>query len=105
MKVRQPASGFAMVGIAVTLMKDAKGACQGAGIGITGVGPKAYRARGVEEVLRGSALDAKVISSAAARVTERVDVNSDLFASTEYRKYLAEVYARRAIEAAASRAK
>ena len=105
MKVRQPASGFAMVGIAVNLVKDAKGACQSAGVGITGVAAKAYRARGVEQALKGSSLDAKAIAAAAAKVGDGVDVNSDLFASAEYRKHLAEIYTRRAIELAASRAK
>lgn len=104
-KVRQPASGFAMVGIAVNLTKDAKGGVQSAGIGVTGVSAKAYRAKGVEQALKGSSLDAKAIAGAAARVAEGVDVNSDLFASAEYRKHLAEVYARRAIETAAGRAK
>jgi len=105
MKVRQPASGFAMVGIAVSLVKDNKGACQSAGIGVTGVAAKAYRARGVEQALKGSSLDAKAIAAAAAKVGDGVDVNSDLFASAEYRKHLAEIYTRRAIELAASRAK
>ena len=104
-KVRQPASGYAMVGIAVTLTKDAKGGCQSAGIGITGVAAKPYRERGVEEALKGSALDAKTISSIAAHVADGVDAISDLFASAEYRKHLATVYARRAIETAAGRAK
>jgi len=105
MKVRQPASGFAMVGIAVSLVKDSKGACQSAGVGITGVAAKAYRARGVEQGLKGSALDAKAIATAAAKVGDGVDVNSDLFASAEYRKHLADIYTRRAVELAASRAK
>lgn len=105
MKVRQPASGYATVGIAVTLTKDAKGICQAAGIGVTGVSTKAYRAKGVEQALKGSSLDAKAIAKAAAKIADGVDVSSDLFASADYRKHLAEVYARRAIEAAANRAK
>jgi aerobic carbon-monoxide dehydrogenase medium subunit len=104
-KVRQPASGFATVGIAVSLVKDAKGACQSAGIGVTGVAAKAFRARGVEQALKGSSLDTKAISSASARIAEGADANSDLFTSAEYRKHLAEIHARRAIETAASRAK
>jgi aerobic carbon-monoxide dehydrogenase medium subunit len=105
MKVRQPASGFATVGIAVTLTKDAKGACQSAGVGVTGVAAKPYRERGVEQALKGSALDAKTISSIAAHVADGVDAISDLFTSAEYRKHLATVYAKRAIETAAARAK
>src|SRR6185295_283822 len=44
MKVAQPASGFAVVGVAVNLVRDQGGACTSASIGITGVASKAYRA-------------------------------------------------------------
>src|SRR5262249_17988932 len=46
MKVRHPASGFAVVGIAVSLTVDG-GKCASCGVGVTGVSPKAYRAGGV----------------------------------------------------------
>src|SRR5258707_44657 len=104
LKVRHPASGFAVVGVAVNL-SIAGGKCQSAGIGITGVSPKAYRATKVESALNGNALDAKTLSSAAAHAADGVDVNSDLYASAEYRKQLATVYTRRALEAAVSRIK
>src|SRR6195256_3652846 len=64
-KVRHPASGFAVVGVAVNLSIDG-GKCQSAGIGITGVSPKAYRAAKVESALKGNTLDAKTLSAAAA---------------------------------------
>lgn len=104
MKVHHPASGFAVVGVAVTLGFDQSGTCQSAGVGITGVSSKAYRATGIEGELKGKKLDDQVISSAASRVADGVDINGDLYASAEYRKHLAEVYARRAIQAALSRA-
>jgi carbon-monoxide dehydrogenase medium subunit len=105
MKVAQPASGFAVVGVAVNLVRDQGGACTSASIGITGVASRAYRASGVETALVGSSLDAKAIAAAAAHATDGVDANGDLFASDTYRRHLAQVYTRRAIEAAASRAK
>ncbi len=105
MKVAQPASGFAIVGVAANLALDDGGACRSAHIGITGVASKAYRASDVEDGLQGNALDAEAITSAATHATDGVDINGDLFASTEYRRHLAEVYTRRAIEAAASRIK
>ena len=58
-KVRHPASGFAVVGVAVNLSVDG-GKCQSVGIGITGVSPKAYRASKVESALKGEALDARI---------------------------------------------
>jgi carbon-monoxide dehydrogenase medium subunit len=104
MKVAQPASGFAVVGVAVNLTRDAGGACQSSKVGITGVAVKAYRAGGVENALNGSALDAQTIAAAAEHAADGVDANEDLYASADYRRHLARVYTRRAIEAAASRA-
>ncbi len=103
-KVRHPASGFAVVGVAVNLSLDA-GKCQSAAIGITGVAPKAYRATNVENALKGNPLDAKTLASAAAHAADGMDVNSDLYASAQYRTQLATVYTRRALEIAAGRAK
>jgi carbon-monoxide dehydrogenase medium subunit len=103
-KVRHPASGFAVVGVAVTLSVDG-GKCQSVGVGITGVSPTAYRAANVEKALKGNALDAKSLGAASAHAADGVDVNSDLYASAEYRKQLAAVYTRRALETAAARAK
>ena len=103
-KVRHPASGFAVVGVAVNLSLDG-GKCQSAAIGITGVSPKAYRATKVEGALKGNALDDKALTAACAHAADGVDVNSDLYASAEYRKQLATVYTRRALETAASRGK
>lgn len=104
MKVRHPASGFAVVGIAVTLTADG-GKCTSCGVGITGVSPKPYRAKGVEAGLKGNALDAKTFAAAAAHAADGVDTNADLYATGDYRKHLAEIYTRRALESAASRAK
>jgi aerobic carbon-monoxide dehydrogenase medium subunit len=101
-KVAQPASGFAVVGIAVTLTRDA-GKCTAAGIGVTGLAPKAYRAEAVENALKGSPLDATSIARAATQVTDGVEANADLYASAEYRVHLAEVYAKRAIQRAAEK--
>ncbi|MBZ5531966.1 MAG: xanthine dehydrogenase family protein subunit M [Acidobacteriia bacterium] len=104
MKVRHPASGFAVVGIAVTLTADG-GKCSACGVGVTGVSPKPYRAKSVEAGLKGNALDAKTFAAAAAHAADGVDTNTDLYASGDYRKHLAEIYTRRALETAASRIK
>ena len=105
MKVRHPASGFAVVGVAVNLSLDGAKS-QSAGVGITGVAPKAYRAKGVESALKGNTLDAKTLSAAANHAADGVsNAITELFATGEYRKHLAEVYTRRALETAVSRAK
>src|SRR5437762_3862679 len=51
-KVRHPASGFAVVGVAVALQTGSAGVCESASVGITGVASKAYRADGVEQALQ-----------------------------------------------------
>lgn len=104
LKFRHPASGFAVVGVAVSLTADGS-RCSSCGVGVTGVSSKAYRAGGVERALKSASLDGKTLAAAAEHVADAVTANSDLFASGEYRKHLAEVYARRALETAASRAK
>jgi len=103
-KMHHPASGFAVVGVAVTLTLDGDGKCETASVGITGVSSKAYRATAVEGALRGAKLDEQTIAGAAAHATDGVDCNGDVFASEEYRHHLAEVYTRRALANAMERA-
>ncbi len=103
-KLHQPASGFAVVGAAVRLVLDEKGAVQEASVGITGVGPKAYRAAAVEAMLRGKSPSAKRLEEASAHAADGIEVNADLYASTAYRAHLAGVYTRRALEKALERA-
>lgn len=105
LKFRHPASGFAVVGVAVNLSLDSSSKCQSAGIGVTGVAPTPYRAKAAEDALKGKPLDAKTLSAAAAHATDVDHANTDLFASAEYRKHLGQVYARRALETTAAHAK
>jgi aerobic carbon-monoxide dehydrogenase medium subunit len=104
LKAPHPASGFAVVGVAVHLTLGDDGHCQSANVGITGVAAKAYRASGVESALTGNTLDSQAVGAAAAHAADGIDANADLYASAEYRRHLAQVYTRRAIETAANRA-
>lgn len=99
-KMHHPASGFAVVGVAANLTLDANGNCERAGIGITGISSKAYRPTAVESLLSGAMLNEQMITSIAAHASDGVDINGDLFASADYRRHLAAVYTRRAIQAA-----
>ena len=94
-KVPHPASGYAVVGIAVRLKKE-DGAISSAKIALTGVASKAFRAVKAEEALVGGAS----VDEAAALVAEGVDASADIHASADYRKHLARVHAARAIKAA-----
>ncbi len=104
LKHPHPASGYAVVGVAVVLGMSG-GKVQRAAIGINGVSGKAYRAAAVEKALQGQAVDEKTAAAAAAHAADGVDVQGDLYASEEFRAHLATVYTRRAILLAASRAK
>ena len=100
-KFVQPASRFALVGCAVSLTQSG-GTISSARVALTGVSTAAFRAAAVEAALTGQAATAENIAAAAAKATEGVDsVNSDHFASEDYRRHLASVYAKRAITAAA----
>jgi aerobic carbon-monoxide dehydrogenase medium subunit len=93
-KLLQPASGFAIVGIAVRVRKGF------ARVGVTGLAGKAFRATGVEKIFAESG----DIERAAAVVADGVDANSDLFASAPYRCQMARVYTARALKQALARA-
>lgn len=98
-KLAQPASGYAIVGVAaVVAMSDGK--ISHARIGVTGVHEHAYRAEDVDSALVGSDGSAAAIAAAVEHVLDDVEVLSDIHADTEYRSAMAEVYTRRAIEAA-----
>jgi carbon-monoxide dehydrogenase medium subunit len=99
-----PASRFAVVGVAAVVTVDG-GRCQEAHVAVTGVGAKATRAKGVEAALTGKPLDAATIQAAAAKAADGIEMSADLQGSVEYKQHLTRVYARRALEAAAGRAK
>jgi aerobic carbon-monoxide dehydrogenase medium subunit len=101
-KLVQPASGFAIVGIAARV-KRSGGKIVKARLGVTGLAAKAYRAANVERAIEGTPGMPQDVQQAAAVIAEGVDANSDLHASAEYRKHLAFVYATRALISALAR--
>lgn len=90
------------MGIAVRV-RLARGKITFARIGITGVTNRAYRATKVENLLEGTAGTPERIQLATATVAEKIEPNSDLYASSEYRRHLAKVYTARALAAALKR--
>ena len=101
-KLVQPASGFAIVGIAVRIRKT-DGKISMARVGVTGLASKAFRAVAVEQALEGTAGTDSDIHKAAAALMNVEDANSDLHASADYRRHMAVVYAARALRVALSR--
>lgn len=102
-KLRQPASGFAVVGAAVQVVADRKGRIDEIRIGVTGVNPVPFRARSVEQRLRGQSPDAAALRALCAPIDE-ADPSGDLSASAEYRGHLAGVFVARAVAQALARA-
>ena len=101
-KVVQPASGFAIVGIAARMRKSG-GKITMARIGVTGLSNRAFRATDAEKALEGKTGSAAEIQAAAALVPQGIEANADLHASADYRKHLAVIYAAKALTAALSR--
>jgi carbon-monoxide dehydrogenase medium subunit len=104
LKVPQPASGFAVVGVAALVTLDAKGQCAKVRVGITGAVVKAFRAHDTEAVLTGTVPDESTLAQAAAQATNGIETTGDIFASAEYRTHLARVYTKRALAKAVERA-
>src|SRR2546426_4226412 len=104
-KFAHPASRFAVTGVAAVVTIKSDGSVERAALGVTGAAAAVYRATEAERALIGTKGDAKAIAAAAAKAADGVTALSDLVASSEYRKHLVTVYARRAIERAIERAR
>ncbi|HEU5433618.1 MAG TPA: xanthine dehydrogenase family protein subunit M [Thermomicrobiales bacterium] len=100
-KHAHPASGYAVVGIAVVLGFGDGGNCDSARVAVTGATSKATRLTGVEDALTGQKLTPELIASAAANAADGLEINGDLYASEKYRAHLVNVMTRRALTRAA----
>ncbi|WP_251342769.1 FAD binding domain-containing protein [Haloplanus halophilus] len=101
-KKPSPSSGYAMVGVAVSLSVDA-GLVEDAGVAANGVMDHGVRLDPVEEALVGTTPDADVVAEAAASAADDLDemmMMDDLQASAEFRAQLLESYTERAIREA-----
>ncbi len=104
LKMTQKASGFAIVGVAAWIKVNRKKLCEDVGIGVTGLDSKPFRAKGVEERLRGNPLKPDLIQDASFQVARGVEPLQDVHASAEFRAHLAQLYTVRAIQGAAKQA-
>src|SRR5689334_7794018 len=102
-KFDQPASHYALTGVCAVVTVSS-GNIASARIGVTGVGPKAYRPTAVEQALTGKPVDEEAIKAAVQTVADGIDVQGDIHASPEYRAHLARVLTRRAVLEAAHKA-
>ncbi len=94
---------FALAAVAATLTVSG-GAVEQARIALTGVGPIPLRATAAEGLLIGHALEPDLVSRAIEVVRATIEPETDLHASSDYRRHLAGALTGRALAAAWRRA-
>ena len=87
---------WAMVGVAAWYKKAADGSCEDVRIGLTHMASTPLRATAAEQALR----EGRSIAEASALAAEGTEPPADLNASAEYKRHLATVLCRRALEQA-----
>ena len=95
-KIRHPASGYAVVGVAVALRLHDSVVAE-ASIGITGATGRAFAADAASAHLIGKPLTLENITSAAQLASEQAECLSDHYASADYRKHLVRTEVSRAL--------
>ena len=97
LKRMHPASGHAMIGVAVAASFDTSETCTQCRVAITGVSTIAARAARTELHLIGARLTAAVIEAAANLATDGIAVTGDAFGSAAYLAELTPIYVNRAL--------
>jgi aerobic carbon-monoxide dehydrogenase medium subunit len=98
-KFTRRAEDWAMVGVCA-LVKKTDGQVEDVRVAFTNMASTPVRATGVESALRGQSTDA--IAQAAEQAAEGTDPPGDLNATPDYKRHLARVLTRRALESAAA---
>jgi carbon-monoxide dehydrogenase medium subunit len=91
---------WAMVAVSASVKKAADGSCEDVRVGLTHMASVPLRATAVEDALRGNGLDAQGIAAAAEQAAEGTSPPADLNATADYKRHLARVLCRRALEEA-----
>lgn len=99
-KFNRRSEDWAMVAVSA-VVKQTGDICEDVRVGLTNMASVPLRAHAVEEALRGQPLNAESIAKAAEQAAEGTDPPADLNASTDYKRHLARVMCRRALEQAA----
>ena len=96
---------FAIVGVAALVRLAADGTIERASVVLCGAGPTPVRARQAEAALQGAAPTEDRFREAGELAAQEAQPSSDIHASAEYRRRVAAVLVRRALLAAAERAR
>jgi len=100
-KFNRRSEDWAMVAVSALVHKNGD-VIEDVRVGLTNMASVPLRAGGVEDALRGQPATAENIARAAEQAGEGTDPPADLNASSEYKRHLARVLTRRALEQAAS---
>jgi carbon-monoxide dehydrogenase medium subunit len=100
-KFNRRSEDWAMVAVSVVVKKSGD-TCEDVRVGLANMSSVPLRATAVEEVLRGQPLNAENIAKAAEQAADGTDPPGDLNASPEYKRHLARVLTRRALQEASS---
>jgi len=103
-KFNRRAEDWAMVAVSALVSKAADGTCEDVRIALSNMGSVPLRATAAEAALRGRGLDAQTIAAAAEQAPEGTDPPEDLNATSDYKRHLARVLCRRALEEAVAAA-
>ena len=88
---------FALAGAAGSVVLDENGICTDARIALFGVGPRPYRAREAEAMLRAERPTEALLREVGLKAAEDLEPEGDIHASAEYRKEVGAVMVRRAL--------
>ena len=99
-KFNRRSEDWAMVGVSA-IVKQTGYICEDVRIGLTNMGHVPLRAHAVEDALKGQPLNADSIAKAAELAAEGTEPPADLNASSDYKRHLARVLTRRALQEAA----
>jgi len=101
-KFTRRAEDWAMVGVCALVSRAADGTCDDVRIGLTNMSATPLRATAAEDALRGGQLDDGSIAAAAGQAADGTDPPGDLNATPDYKRHLARVLTRRALQQAVS---
>ena len=102
LKFTRRAEDWAMVAVCAMVKKAPDGSCEDVRVALTNMASTPIRATATESLVRGSGLEEGVITRASEVAADGTDPPGDLNASPDYKRHLARVLTRRALEEAAA---
>ncbi len=103
-KLANPASGYAIVGVAAVITLAADGSIGAALIGVTGAGEVAYRPKSVEDALIGTTPSTDSVKAAVESAVDGIELLADIHAPADYRARVTKNLVGRAVLKAVERA-